>query len=202
MCAEAVALGCAIHAAREDRQHRPVALLFAFAVVSDLASKALQVALLSGAPRPFAGLARLAFDNVTMLGAAWPLALALLAGHLFWRRRMATAAPIGAALGVAVSLALLSPLSGERTQALLLRVEGGALVWAFACAVAGWGSGWRAVHGVALFLFGTELVVVCLGPFATNIFRDWNVARVLYTVAFFGLSFWYTARPHPRHLAE
>lgn len=203
MCAEGMALLCAAVASRVDPRHRPIALLFAFAFASDVIAKAAQIAFLSGAPLPFTGAARAAYHVEVALSIAWPCVLALLAARTFQRLRpRATCIPVGAWLGVGVAHALLFPMSEEQTSRLFLGVEAAMLLLAASCVVAGWRSTWRSVHGVVLFLLGVELVVVVLGPFATNIFRDWAVARIIYTTAFTGLAFWYGARPVRPHLAS
>lgn len=202
MCAEGLALGSAAVASRDEPRHRPVALLFAFAVVSDLVVKALQIAWLAGAPRPFAGAARLAYHAEVLLSVAWPCALGYLAARTFQRLRpRARCIPVGVWIGVVVAHVLLFPMTGRQTSRLFLGVEVAMLALSAACVAAGWRATWRAAHGVVLFLLGVELVVVLLGPFATSIFRDWNVARVIYTAAFTGLAFWYGARPVRPHLA-
>lgn len=200
MCAEGMALGSALFAAREEPRHRAVARLFTLAVVSDLAAKALQVAFLAGAPRPLAGVARAAYFAELSLSAAWPCLLSFAAARLFLRHRArAACVPVGAWLGFMAASVLFFPLKRQATS---LALELAMLLWAGVCAVTGWGGAWRSVHGVLLFLLGTEVVVVLLGPYAGDIYRDWNVARVIYTAAFVGVAFWYAARPVRPHLAS
>jgi len=203
MCAEGMALGSTFFAAREEPRHRAVARLFAFAFASDLAAKALQVAFLAGAPRPFAGVARGAYHMEVAISVAWPCLLAYTAARLFLRERVhAACVPVGAWLGVVVSHVAHFPMKRAGMARVFLAVELAMLLWAGACVAVGWRSAWRSVHGVLLFLLGTELVVVLLGPYASDVFRDWNVARVIYMAAFVGLAFWYAARPVRPHLAS
>lgn len=81
--AELAALVLAVVVARRDRAHRPVAALFALAVVADVVVRLGQALVLEGAPKPFVGLARAVYHVETALVTAWPAGCAALAWWAF-----------------------------------------------------------------------------------------------------------------------
>jgi hypothetical protein len=81
------------------------------------------------------------------------------------------------------------PFTEEVGQRALLVNEGIALGLA---ALAIWRSWGRMALGppqhAARMLVGVELVVVTVGPFRLNIYRDWDLARFAYTLGFAALA--------------
>lgn len=207
VAAEAFLAGTAWRAALCVRGHRPVAVAVTYGLVADLAMRFLQVAWLEGAPRPFAGPARLAYHAEVALMVGWPCALALLAASIFRPGRPGAVftgwapswVPVGAWLGLVPGHILTFPLGGKRTAKLFFWVEIVALALAAFSVIRSWRTPWGRQHGAALFLLGTELVVVLLGPYISNIYRDWNLAKLLYTASFLTLAVWYLRRS-PRSL--
>lgn len=202
VAAEAFLAGMAWRAARRVREHRPVAAAVTYGLGADLAMRFLQVAFLEGAPRPFTGAARLAYHAEVALFFGWPCALALLAAHVFRPGRAGAVfagwvpswVPVGVWFGLVPGHILTFPLGGKRTSKLFFWVEIAALAWAAWCVIRSWRTRWGREHGAVLFLLGTELVIVLLGPFITNVFKDWNLAKLLYTASFLTLGAWYLRR--------
>lgn len=202
VAAEAFLCAGAWRATRRVREHRPVAVALAYGLGADLAIRFLQVAWLQGAPRPFQGAARLAYHAEVGLMLGWPCALALLAAHVFRPGRGGAVfagwapawVPVGAWLGLVPGHILTFPLGGKRTAKLFFWVEIIALALAAVSIIRSWRTPWGRQHGAAMFLLGTELVVVLLGPYVSSIYRDWNLAKLLYTASFLTLGIWYLRR--------
>ena len=207
VAAEAFLAGTAWRAASRVREHRPVAAVVTYGLGADLAMRFLQAAFLEGAPRPFTGAARLAYHGEVALFFGWPCALALLAAHVFRPGRPGSVfagwapswVPVGVWFGLVPGHILTFPLGGKRTAKLFFWVEIAALAWAAVSVIRSWRTRWGRQHAATLFLLGTELVIVLLGPFITSIYQDWNLAKLLYTTSFLTLGGWYLRRA-ARHL--
>lgn len=191
--------GAAWRAAGRVASHRPVALAVSYGLGADLARRFLQIAFLAGAPRPFTGAARLLYHVDFTLMVGWPCALTLLTAAVFRpRSALATGVPLGTWFGLLAAHALVYPLGERQTQRVFFLVELLMLASAALTVAGTWSRRWRSPHGAVLFLLGTELVVVLLGPFVGNVFRDWRIAVVLYGSAFLALSIWYALLPANR----
>lgn len=130
----------------------------------------------------------------------WPAEVALFGLWVFRPRPWHHTRPIvlWAWLGAVAYHVLAYPLSRAATKVFLVGAELAAVgVIVVAAIMAYRRRRWGSLEGVALFLGGTELVVTLLGPYATNPFTDWDVARTLYFAAFTSLAVWYSARTHP-----
>lgn len=200
LLAEVVLIVRSWRASRFSPRHRYLPALIACAFVTDVAVYLLHRFALRGAPRPFTGWPRLAYHVETAFVVGWSAEVALFGLWVFLPRRWHRARPVVlwawlAAIGYHV---LAYPLSRLATTVFLVGAELAAVVTVAVAAVLSYRlRRWGSLEGVALFLAGTELVVTLLGPYATNPFTDWDVARVLYFAAFAGLAAWYTPRPHP-----
>jgi hypothetical protein len=193
LVAETALLSAAQEAARRIPDHNDIVALARFALAADVLGHGIRGAFLAGAPRPFEGAARGAYHVETALVVGWPIALALVAWRRFGGERI-PAVPVGAWVGLTVGHVLVWPLSRRQTSTLLFAVELAAVAWGGLCAFLAWPKRWTSVHGVVLFLLGAEVVVATLGPFLTDVFRDWSVARILYAYTFSGLAAWYLWR--------
>lgn len=178
--------------ALRDPSHTPIPYLFSYVLVADTAMRMLRP-ILSGAPRPFTGLARLAYHTETALFTGWPCALAAVALWVFLPklRKHLPLLPLGAWLGLNVGMVTHFPIAGAATARVFLVMEIGVLACALLAATAAWYERWGSVHRAVLFLVGAEAVVTFIGPYATSIYRDWAVATVIYAFAFAGLAAWY-----------
>jgi hypothetical protein len=164
----------------------PVALLLAFALVSDLAILAGRELLLATSPRPFAGLARAWYHLETALVLGWPCALALTTWRLFvWGRGVAWALPWGAWIGCTLMLAVEHPMPPGWTAHVLHVVEGLGVAVAWRAIWRGWPRAWGAEHRALVVLVAVETVVLILGPFGRDLYRDWPLlARLPYAAGF------------------
>jgi hypothetical protein len=164
----------------------PVALLLAFALASDLAILAGRELVLAGAPRPFAGLARAWYHLETALVLGWPCALALTTWRSFvWGRGVAWALPWGAWIGCSLMLAVEHPIPGARVAIVLHLVEALGVLVAWRAIWRGWPRAWGAEHRALVVLVAVETVVLILGPFGRDLYRDWPLlARLPYAAGF------------------
>jgi hypothetical protein len=200
LLAEIVLIVRAWRAARFSPRHRYVPALIACAFVTDVSAYLIQRLMLRGEPRPFTGLARLAYHVETAMVVGWPTEVALFGLWVFLPRRWHRTRPVvlWAWAGAVAYHVLAYPLSRLATRVLFVGAELVAVAVVVGAAIRAYGQRrWGSLEGVALFLAGTEVVVTILGPYATNPFTDWDVARAIYFAAFVGMVAWYSARPHP-----
>lgn len=180
---EVVAVGLAVR----RRVTGPLVALLVFALVDEVAVEALHRFAFAGAPRPLAGWHRAGWHVETLFVLGWPAALAAVAHD----RPLSSTAPckitdaprralLAAYLGLAVGLVLGYPPARERYRAILL-------AWELVCvAVAWWGIGrawgrtWGAAEKVLVVLVSCETMVCVVGPFASDPFLRWWIARCFY----------------------
>ena len=177
LCAEVAAVVLAVRA----RVARPLVLLLSFALVDELAVLGLH-AILEGAPHPIAGIWRVPYHVENALSLGWPCLLAAVAWGRPWRRLRVLAGAYAVALGgMIAAYPIDAPGSGApRTRVALL-------AWELACvALAWWGIArrWRATWGPVerclVVLVACESAVVLVGPFASDPFTRWWIARAFY----------------------
>ena len=190
--AEAAMILASRRQALRDPSHLPIPYLFSYVLVADTAMRMLRP-VLHGAPRPFSGLARIAYHAETALFRGWPCALAAVALWVFLPnlRKYLPFLPLGAWLGLKTGMVLQYPITGVATARVFLVVEIAVLACVALATTAGWYGKWGPVHRAVLFLTGAEAVVTFIGPYATSIYRDWAIATVIYAFAFAGLAAWY-----------
>ncbi|OPZ03988.1 MAG: hypothetical protein BWZ09_02099 [Alphaproteobacteria bacterium ADurb.BinA305] len=187
----------------------PLVLLLAFSPADELAQVALHAAL-DGAPRPLAGWYRAGWHVSVALSLGWPAALVLAtwatkaacprslpgtdprlnrASSAPWpaqgRCERSTARSVadillGAYLGALAGLAIVYPPSRASLRWTLL-------TWELACVAVAWWGLWRArgrTWGAAevclVVLVACESAVVVVGPFASDPFTRWWIARAFY----------------------
>lgn len=191
LLAELGALVAAVRAHRLGRVQLPIVYLLALAFDGDLAIALGRAVLLDDAPRPFVGLARGWYHVETALVLAWPCGLALACVRVFgwgergWWRGRSVATVAGFWAGGAVALAGLHPLPRGAVAAAILAVELVAVVVAAVAVARGWRRPWGLEHAALVVLVAIELVIVLLGPFAHDLFRDWPIlARLPYALGF------------------
>lgn len=107
-CAAATLAGALLARSSRSPHHRPAALTLAFFTFSD-SVRGLLCGALTDAPRPFAGLLRLAFHADTALLLGFPAAEAALAIYVFSARRTLTWLAFGVWAGVVLALAAIYP---------------------------------------------------------------------------------------------
>ena len=206
LCAEVAAVGLAVRR-WNDRSWTPLVLLLAFALADELAQAALHAAL-DGAPRPLAGWHRAGWHVSIALSLGWPAALVLATwatktqspspigslGQTVGARGLSAYKPaerrtggkpstdflLGAYLGTLAGLAIVYPPSRAGLRWTLL-------AWELACvALAWWGLWlrrtvpWGAVEVCLVVLVACESAVVIVGPFASDPFARWWIARCFY----------------------
>lgn len=173
--------------------HLPLVYAATYVLIADVVARILQREILHHASYPLAGMERSVYHAETLLLTGWPAAIAAAGLRIFFpeHRRAAPFAPVGAWLGWNLGMVLAFPL-GWIATARLLQVwsVNPALVMGMAVWMC-WSRRWTSAHWVVLILAVTELVVATVGPYATNPFKDWMVARALYFLAFGGLAAWY-----------
>lgn len=164
-------------------------VLFAFALVDELAVEAIHRALV-GAPRPFAGTARVLYHLETALVLGWPCLLAVTAWRVFGpvagRSRVLVVDTLASAyLGAVAALAALHPLSRSRTAAALHAAELVAVVASVAAIALAWRRPWGRPAVLVGVLVAVEACVALLGPWAHDVFADWSrLALVPYALGF------------------
>lgn len=193
VAAEVLFVASARRRASASPEHRPVASAATYVLVADVAMRALQVAGLDDAPRPLTTWYRAALYLETLLFTGWPCVVAALGLWMFlpYGKRVGAQMVLGSWLGVNACLVYVYPIGPDPTARVLQLVTIAAVGVVAVAASAAWSRRWGRAHLAALFLAGTELVVAVIGPYATNIYRDWSVATLVYAVAFGSLGFWY-----------
>ena len=179
---------------------RPLLALLTFALADELAQAALHAAL-DGAPRPLAGWYRAGWHVSIALSLGWPavLAWAAHAGSIsrnipssfvngskaLTEKRTETTPKIflglaGAYLGILAGLAIVYPPSRAGLRWTLL-------AWELACVALAWwglwrarGRTWGAVEVCLVVLVACETMVATVGPFASDPFTRWWIARCFY----------------------
>lgn len=182
------------------------ALLLAYALAADVAMAVIELHL-AGLPRPFAGTARALYHLHTALGLGWPAALAAAAWRAFdgpaqetFEERVARVRARGKrpptplppwqvvlavwASWVATMVAL-HPMGRAETASCLRLAQAvgiGACFWAGARF---WRRTWSRAAACVVVLVAVELALFFLGPWARDVFRDWDrLARAPYAIAF------------------
>ena len=191
LCAEVAAVALAVR----SRVSRPLLALLTFALADELAQAALHAAL-DGAPRPLAGWYRAGWHVSVALSLGWPAVLAWAAfssgsyalvdkNSRFYRLGY-VATPrfldplLGAYLGTLAGLAIVYPPSRAGLRWTLL-------TWELACVALAWWGLWRArlrtwgaVEVCLVVLVACESAVCIVGPFASDPFTRWWIARAFY----------------------
>jgi hypothetical protein len=164
----------------------PLVLLLAFALASDIAVAAGRALLLDDAPRPFAGLARAWYHVETALILGWPSALAIVTWRSFvWGRGSAWALPWGAWIGCSMMFVYEHPVERGVGAFVFLLVEALGVAVAWRAIWRGWSRAWGAEHRALVVLVAVETVVLILGPFGRDLYRDWPLlGRLPYTAGF------------------
>ena len=166
----------------------PLVALLAFALADELACLALHAAL-GGAPRPLAGWYRAGWHVSIALSLGWPAVLVwgthasagpAPAGRSSARRQVTLDPLLGAYLGTLAGLAIVYPPSRAGLRWTLL-------AWELACVALAWwglwrarGRTWGAVEVCLVVLVACESAVVLVGPFASDPFARWWIARCFY----------------------
>lgn len=185
---------------------RPLVPLLAYALAADVAMALVELHL-AGLPRPFAGTARALYHLHTALGLGWPAALAAAAWRAFdgprqetftervarvrgrGKRPPAPLPPWQVVFTVwaswVVTMMALHPMGRVETAGCLRLAQAvgiGACVWAGARF---WGRTWSRAAACVVVLVAVELALAFLGPWARDVFRDWDrLARGPYAIAF------------------
>lgn len=178
-------------------EHIPIVYVISYVTLADVLARLLQVLVLRTATYPLMGTDRLAYHMETLLLTGWPAGIGVVAFLVFlprWRR-LAPWAMVGTWIGLNMGLMMTFPPPRGATKSILqawsmfVPTVVGGLAWMR------WHFRWTMAHAVVLFLAATELVVAIVGPYATNPFRDWMVARVIYLITFTTLAICYGHRP-------
>ena len=185
----------------------PLVALLTFALADELACLALHAAL-DGAPRPLAGWYRAGWHVSIALSLGWPAVLVLATwatktqspspigslGQTVGARGLSAYKPaerrtggkpstdflLGAYLGTLAGLAIVYPPSRAGLRWTLL-------AWELACVALAWwglwrarGRTWGAVEVCLVVLVACESAVCIVGPFASDPFTRWWIARAFY----------------------
>jgi hypothetical protein len=181
-CLSSLATVLAWIVARHRSEHRPIALLLGYGLVSDAAREVIGAQVLRPARAelggaPFAGWVRVAGHVESALFLGWMAGVAAVAVWAFARRR-----PWGVALIYAVAVAVLAAgyptFRGELLGRAYLACELAALCVSIGCFLR-WYAGTepaKAYHIVAGLIVITELSMLA-GPFRFGIFTTWDLAR-------------------------
>ena len=207
LCAEVAAVVLAWRR-WNDRSWTPLVALLTFALADELACLALHAAL-DGAPRPLAGWYRAGWHVSIALSLGWPAALAWAAqktdgpGALCGvpepsirqgspprprtgcetgkaRAEPSTDILLGAYLGALAGLAIVYPPSRAGLRWTLLAWELCCVALAWWGLARRWGATWGAVEMCLVVLVACESAVVIVGPFASDPFTRWWIARCFY----------------------
>jgi hypothetical protein len=190
----------AVWFAWQHREHRPVALFLGLTAMADgavcsLRNLVLKPARLSlGPDAPYTGSVRLAFHLSQALYLLWPAGLAAVALVALGRRRPWLPFVAGA-ITCAALIATYPKVRGELLQRWYLAIELGALVVGLRYVL-----GWlrrvasrdepelRAAEIVAglsvMILVAVDMTGVVVGAWRGNIYTDWHLSRVSYSVEY------------------
>ncbi len=174
--------------------------LLIFALTSDILTQIGKSLLFTAAQHPVEAAilthgwpARVWYHVETTLMLAWPalLSLAVRRAFVFPGSHPAPAtAAIGAWIGMSIGLVIIFPTSSEFTQRVFIAVEALSVALAWLAVWQGWPRAWSrsVVHIALLVMLCFETVVLLLGPFSHDLYRDWNLARVPYLLSFAGVA--------------
>lgn len=166
-------------------------ILFAFA--DDFLGTLCNVFVFAGAPHPLAGLARALYHVCTLFTFGWPCVVLALALWTFAESRAQRALDVvmGLWIGLVASALCFFPIEPIMNARLH---QGTALLCAFGTALVAYTmrrARWGRLHTTMLLLAGGEFVIAVVGPYATDPFKSWEVARGIYIVEFSGLALWW-----------
>jgi len=175
---------------------RPLLPVITFAIVNDLVTRGIEEVLTRApeiAKHPFKGAYRALYHAHDAVQTAWPFAVAGLALWTFLpvRRKLTVDLLIGTWLGLAIGMITVYPMTGATIARMGIGVELAAVAITAACAFWTWSrTRWGGIHTATLLLAGGEMVIAIVGPYATDPFNSWEVARVIYFLEFAGLAYW------------
>lgn len=174
---------------------RPFLLLFAFALLNDASTLVLE-RLLAAAPHPFTGVSKALYLIYSGIVLGWPCGVAGAALWTFFPKRLFAWGSVGTWAGLALGMVATYPLPADRITKLHLVVELAACAVTACCAIWTWSvQRWGRNHVLALLVAGGELVIAIVGPYATDPFKSWEVARVVYIIEFAALAVWLGRAP-------
>lgn len=204
VAAEVVALTLCLVNPRTRRSG--LAALLMFAIASDVVTAAGKALLFTDPEHPvkvaidtFGWPARAWYHVETFLVLGWPALLSLTVRRAFvfpGSHPGPSAAVIGMWLGMSGGLVLVFPQTGAFTHRVFLGVELLSVAFAWLAVWQGWGRAWSrsATHMALVWMLCFETVVLLLGPFSHDLYRDWALlARVPYMLSF-GTASWILAR--------
>ena len=168
-----------------------VVMLCAYALVDEVLLEAGHRWVFAAAPRPFAGVVRVAYHLETAIVLGWPAVLTAAAWRVFaWRVQGPPAfLAIGACWAVtAGGLAFRYPMPREWVALTLHGFEVAAVAFAAVAVVRAWRRPWGTAHASVLLLVAVELSVAGIGPFVRNPFADWQLASCSYLIGFLALA--------------
>ncbi len=190
---------------------RALLWLLAFALVDELVLEALHAWCFAGAPRPLAGWHRAAWHLETMFVLGWPAGLAAAcvpsapsspAGR--GRSALSAARPLGARdvllacyLAAVAGLAIVYPIPAARLRWIFLGWEVLCVAFAWWGIARRWGAPWGPVERCLVVLVSCETMVALVGPFASDPFTRWWIARCFYLAAWGGVGVVFS-RPNAR----
>lgn len=175
---------------------RPLFPLITFALVNDLVTRGLEEAL-DLAPKvakhPFKGVYRALYHAHDAVQTAWPFAVAGLALWIFLpaRRKLTVDVLLGTWIGLACGMVVVYPMTSVAIARMNLGVELAVVAITAGCAFWTWSrTRWGGIHTATLLLAGGEMVIAIVGPYATDPFNSWEVARAIYFCEFVGVAIW------------
>lgn len=199
--AEVALLGSIHLRSRVAPAFRPLFPVISAALANDLLTRGLEAAL-EHAPatsrHPFSGVYRALYHAHSAVQTAWPFVIAALALWTFLpaRRKVAMDVLLGAWVGLALGMVAVYPMTSSAIAWMGLGVELAACAVTALCAAWTWSRHrWGSIHTATMLLTGGELVIAIVGPYATDPFNSWEVARVIYLVEFAGLAYWLGRAP-------
>ena len=198
--AEVALLGSIHLRSRVAPAFRPLFPVISAALANDLLTRGIEAAL-EHAPatsrHPFSGVYRALYHAHSAVQIGWPFVVAALALWTFLpARRKLLDVVLGAWLGLALGMVVVYPMTTIALRRLGLGVE---LAACAVTAISAWWSWsrtrWGGIHTATMLLAGGELVIAIVGPYATDPFNSWEVARVIYFIEFAGLAYWLGRAP-------
>lgn len=197
-----IALLRSIHLrARVAPAFRPLFPVIVAALVNDLVTRGIEEALAlapEASRHPFKGMYRALYHVDCAFTVGWPCVVAALALWTFLpaRRRVFTSLMAGAWIGTTLGMVIAYPMTQVALRRLHLGVELAAVAITAGCAWWSWSRmRWGGLHTATMLLAGGEMVIAIVGPYATDPFNSWEVARVIYFVEFAGLAYWLGRAP-------
>lgn len=168
-----------------------VVMLCAYALADEVLLAAGHRWIFAGAPRPFAGLVRVAYHLETAIVLGWPAVLAAASWRVFaWK---VDGRPAFLAIGacwavVAAGLVVRFPVGRAWTARTLHGFELVAVAFALVPVARAWRRPWGTAHASVLLLVAVEMSVALIGPFVRNPFADWRLASLAYLIGFVSLA--------------